>query len=327
MTNIFITGATGFIGSYLVEHLSQNPDNIIYGLHRSIKYESTFNALKIYEKENVNTILGDVTNTLKIQEIISNNDIDQIYHLAAQPIVQKASLTPISTYNTNVYGTLSILESVRSMSRQLNKEIVTFVMGTDKSYGTSDILPYTEDLPLNGLDIYSSSKACQDIIARTYFHNYNLPIVIARPSNTYGIDFQWSRLIPSLAKSCFKSQNKPLILNKGSFHQIREYTYVKDLVKAIYLLVHNIDETKGNSYNISSECKYTTEDVVHKFLELTNTKKIIDFKEKESTFKEIPEQCLNTNKLKSVIKWSPSYNLESGLKETIEKYKEWFKIN
>lgn len=326
MSNILITGITGFIGSHLAEHLSQNTDNIIYGLQRSIKHESSFNVLKLYNNKNINLILGDVTSLTDTQEMLSKYDIEQVYHLAAQPIVQKASITPLSTYITNVFGTLTVLEAIRLT----NIEIPTFVMSTDKAYGETPYLPYTEKTPLRGLDIYSSSKACEDILAQSYSYNYNLPIVIGRPSNAYGIDFNWTRLIPSLAKSCILPswKDKPLILNKGSYHFIREYTYVKDTVRAIELLITNIDKTKGNAYNISSNHKYTTEEVVIKFLELTNNiNKEIIFKEKQSTFKEIHEQYLDNSKLITTTKWKPKYNLEDGLTETIDKYKQWFKTS
>lgn len=324
MTNILVTGATGFIGGHLVDYLSQNSDNNIYGTFRSIKQGSTFNALNLLRKKNINLILGNIIDLDSTEEILNNYDIDQVYHLAAQPIVQKASITPISTYRTNVLGSLNILEAIRSISIKLNRQIPTVVMSTDKAYGTSNILPYKEEFSLNGLDIYSSSKACEDIIARSYAYNFNLPITVARPSNAYGIDFHWTRLIPSLAKACFIEKDESLILNSGSYNYIREYNYVVDIVRALVALMNNINKTKGNAYNISSNYKYTTKEVVEKFFEISEIKKNIQFKEKESIFKEIENQYLDTTKLKEATHWEPMYNLEDGLKETIGKYREWF---
>lgn len=323
MPNILITGIRGFIGSNLADYLSQNPENNIYGLCRSIKNESPFNALKLQNKKNINLLIGDINDYSKVEEILVQYNIDEIYHLAAKVIVQDAAKFPIATCKINIFGTLNVLEALRLISLQRNKQIPTFIMSTDKSYGISDELPYNELLPLNGLDIYSASKACEDILARSYSYNYDLPIVIARPSNTYGVDFNWSRLVPSVIKSCLLGE--PLILNKGSYNYIREYIYVEDLVKAIHLLVKNIDKTKGEAYNISSNFKYTTEQAVNKILKLTNNKnKQIQFKEKESIFKEIPEQYLNTEKIKKATNWKPEYDLQTGLKLTINKYKEWF---
>jgi len=325
MTNILITGVTGFIGSHLAQHLSK--DNIIYGLHRSIKHESCFNALNLRENRNINLIYGDVNNFNTVNEAIIQYKIDNIYHLAAKVIVQDCAKIPIQTANTNIFGTLNVLESVRLMKKLGNKDIPTFIMSTDKAYGIYNKLPYTEDLPLNGLDIYSASKSCEDILARSYSFNYDLPIVVGRPANTYGFDFNWTRIIPSLAKSCLdaRERNKPLILNEGSYYYVREYNYVLDTVLALELLLKNIGVTKGKAYNISSGFKYTTEETVNTFLSISDClDKKIEFKKKDVTFKEIPEQYLDSSKLMTDTGWKPKYNLKDGLKETIEKYKKWF---
>lgn len=322
MTNILITGITGFIGAHLAERLSEDKNNNIYGLFRSVKNESTFNALKLDERKNINLLLGDISNYSNFENILVQYDINNVYHLASQAIVKTAAKAPLATYATNVFGTICLLEAVRNVSLHYNKNIPTYAMSSDKCYGSHDTLPYLENMSFNVDDIYSSSKSCEDIIARSYAFNYNLPIVVGRPCNAYGLDFNFSRLIPSLAKACFN--NEDLILNKGSYGYLREYIYVKDLVKAINLLIENTDKTKGEAYNISSGCVHSTKDVVETFLELSNCKKDLKFREKEKTFKEIEEQYLNSSKLHSVIDWEIEYNLKDGLKETIEKYKGWF---
>lgn len=329
MVNIFITGITGFIGSHLAQHLSKDKNNVIYGLHRSIKHESVFSALNLDKLSNINLIYGDVNNFNIVNEAIVQYDIDNIYHLAAKVIVQDAAKIPIQTINTNVNGTLNILESVRLIKNSLNKYIPTFIMSTDKAYGISDKLPYTENFVLNGLDIYSASKACEDILSRAYAYNYDLQIVVGRPVNTYGLDFNWTRLIPSLAKSCFDYNeiNKPLILNEGSYHYLREYNYVDDTVVALELLIENIEKTKGQAYNISYGFVYTTEEIVNKFLSLVDCNKKIEFKKKESTFKEIPDQYLDSSKITVDTDWLPRYPLEDGLQETVKKYKKWFELS
>jgi len=327
MTNILITGITGFIGSHLAQHLANDDNNKIYGLYRSTKHESVFNSLRLNDRKNINLIQGNINNLNDIYEAIVQYDIEQIHHLAAKVIVQDAAKFPVVTVNTNVFGTLNVLESVRMMKSLMKKEIPTFVMSTDKAYGISDKLPYTEDLSLNGLDIYSASKACEDVLSRAYAFNYDLPIVVGRPANTYGLDFNWTRLIPSLAKSCLFSfeKDKPLILNEGSYKYVREYNYVLDTVLALELLLKNIGVTKGKAYNISSGFKYTTEETVNTFLSISDClNKKIEFKKKDVTFKEIPEQYLDSSKLMTDTGWKPKYNLKDGLKETIEKYKKWF---
>jgi len=328
MNNILITGGTGFIGSHLAQHLAKDKNNQIFVLAHSIKRESVFNALKLNEVQNINVVLGDINVYSNIEEILYQYDIDRLYHLAAKVIVKDASKSPLSTFETNIFGTINVLEAVRLLKKQTDEDIPILINSTDKTYGVSDLLPYKEDYPLNGLDVYSASKASADILARSYAYNYGLPIVISRPSNVFGLDFNWSRIIPSLAISCLLEKDKDIILNKGSYNFIREYTYVKDTVRALELLLKNIDITKGNAYNISSGHKYTTEEVVETFLDLFNCKnKQLKFKEKESTFKEIPDQYLDSSKLKLVTQWKPEYNLKIGLRETIENYKKWFNSN
>ncbi len=327
MTNILITGITGFIGSHLAQHLSENKNNNIYGLFRSLKDELLFKTLHLTERRNINLILGDILYT-NIQDILVQYDIDTVYHLAAKVIVKDSAKSPLSTYQTNINGTINILESIRLAKETYGKIINCYIMSSDKAYGSSNMLPYKEDYPLNGLDIYSSSKACEDIIARSYAFNYDLPIVVGRPCNCYGLDFNWSRLIPTLAKSCFDKNetDKPLYLNKGSYNQIREYIYVKDLVQIIELLIKYIYITKGEAYNITNiHNKASTKDIVKLFLRLSeNENKEIIFKEKQITFKEINEQSLDLSKLHTITEFKPKYNFNEGLIETINLYKKWF---
>ena len=338
MNNILVTGATGFIGSHLVNHLSNNPDNKIYGLARSIKQESTFKALKLSDKRNVNLIFGNVNSYPDIEEIIATFDIDTVYHLASQPIVQIAAKAPVSTYSINVMGTINILEATRVLSQQTDKKISIMIMSSDKSYGNSNVLPYCEDTTLlNGSDIYSSSKAAEDIIARSYAYNYDMNVTVARPANTYGLDFHWTRLIPTIAKTCFSNcnndrndnndidNNRELILNKGSYHYVREFNYVKDTVLALETLVDNIDKTKGQAYNVGSGTILTTEQLVDKFLDIADTQIKLKFKEKSSIFKEIENQYLDCTKIRQ-LGWKPQYTIEQGLEETIDDYKNWFDI-
>lgn len=326
MNNILVTGAVGFIAGHLIYHLSQNSDNKIVGITRSFKKESTFNALRLSERENVSLVIGNVNSYSDIEEVIVKYDIDNIYHLAAKVIVKEAVKAPLSTLNININGTINILEATRIMSQQIGKDISTLVMSSDKAYSLDNPLPYLENQSLDGSDIYSSSKAIQDILARSYAYNYDLPIVVARPANTYGeYDFNWSRIIPSIAKSCFGRDEK-LVLNKGSYHQVREYLYVKDTIEALVTLINNIHKTRGNAFNISSDNKFTTEQVVEKFFEIAEIKKKILFKEKAKFFKEISEQYLDTSKILNVCGWKSKYNLESGLRETMNGYKKWFEV-
>lgn len=326
MTNILVTGIGGFIGAHMAHYLSQDDNNHVYGLIRTLKLESTLKALKLDENKNITIRFGNVNIYPDIEDIVTQNDIDQIYHFASQPIVRKAAYSPINTYIINVMGTANILEVVRLMKSTMNKEIPTLIQSTDKVYGNQEI-PYKESNLFNSKDIYSASKACQDLMAQSYAYTYDLPIVITRPCNCYGeYDFNWSRIIPSLAMSCFDKteKNEPLILNKDSYHHVREYIYVKDLLECLELLMNKIHDTRLKEFNISSNNELTTKQVVNKFFEFSGISKKIEFKEKETTFIEIEKQSLDTTNLLNTIKWLPKYSFDHGLEITINKYKEWF---
>lgn len=327
MTNVLITGISGFIGSHLAKYLSNDPENKVYGIVRSEKVASTFNALNLHGKENINIIYGDVYVYTMIEELLIQYNIDQIYHLASKVIVRDAAKSPLTTYMINVNGTLNVLEAIRLIKVQYNKDIPTLVMSSDKAYGIHNKLPYTESHCLNGNDTYSSSKAIMDMLARTYASNYDLPITVSRPCNTFGeYDFNWSRIVPTLAKSCFdpEESGKPLILNNNSYNYTREYMYVEDTVAGLVSLISNIDKTRGEAFNISSGERLSTEQVADIFFLIADTRKEIEFKEKESIFKEIPEQYLDTSKIKKVTGWESKYTFETGLKNAVEGYKKWF---
>ncbi len=322
MTNILITGITGFVGAHLADYLSKQ-GNIIYGLYRSKRYESTFEALGLPHRKNINLILGNIGSYPEMEEIVIDNDIDQIYHLAAQAIVKNASMSPISTYQTNILGTINILESIRLGSSRLKKDIPTLVMSSDKAYGKSPILPYKEEFPLNGLDIYSSSKACEDIIARSYAYNYNLPIVVIRSCNIFGeYDFNWTRVIPQFIKAYL--ENKKITIYKNTSGQLREYIYIKDLIKALILSISsdNIDKTKGDAFNITSDELYNVDQILDIFKNMTGFINI-EYIEKEKGFKEIESQYLDCTKLRNVTGWKKEYNFTDAFRHTIKCYENW----
>ncbi len=320
--NILITGITGFVGAHLADYLSKQ-SNTIYGLYRSKRYESTFEALGLSHYKNINLILGNIGSYPEMEEIVIDNDIDQVYHLAAQAIVKSASLSPISTYQTNILGTINLLESIRLGSDRLKKDIPTLVMSSDKAYGTSPILPYKEEFPLNGLDIYSSSKACEDIIARAYAYNYNLPIVVIRSCNIFGeYDFNWSRVIPQFIKAYLDS--KKITIYKNTSGQLREYIYIKDLIRALTLLISsdNISKTKGEAFNITSEELYNVNQILEVFKEFTGFNNI-EYVDSKKNFKEIENQYLDCTKLKNTTGWKKEYNFIDAFRHTIKCYENW----
>lgn len=308
MNNILITGGTGFVGSHLANYLSKNNDNKILVLCRSLRKESTFKSLELDKKKNIDLIVSNIGDSyvFELHRILLRFNIDTIYHLAAETIVSNAAKSPVDTYRTNVLGTVNLLEAVRKVE---NKKISVLVMSSDKAYGSGE-LPYEENQVLNGLDIYSSSKVCEDVIARTYANEYGMNVVVARPCNIIGeYDTNSSRIIPQFVK-VYKEGGK-LVINKTTSGQVREYIYVEDLVKALTLLVENIDKTRGQAYNISSGDVYSVDEILEIFKKITGFSNI-EYVIKEKGFKEIKAQYLDCSKLKE-LGWEKEYEFEDVL--------------
>lgn len=312
MTNILITGIQGFVGSHLAYHLSEDSDTNIIGLSRSLKHNTTFEALELDKRKNISVVCGDVRNRAIIEEILVQYDIDNVYHLAAKAIVKDAVASPSAVYQTNIFGTVNLLEALRGRDKRIN----VLIMTSDKSYGKGE-LPYKEDSLLNGLDIYSSSKACEDIIGRTYANEYGMNIVVARSANVFGeFDFNWSRIIPQFIKAYMS--NGKIVINKTTSNHVREYIYVKDEVSALKFLMDNIINSAGSAYNIGSGDVYNVDTLVEIFKEVSGFTDV-EYVEKEKGFKEIENQYLDCTKI-GRLGWKKKYDFKAALVTTVYQY-------
>ena len=236
-----------------------------------------------------------------------------------------ANASPLSTFESNIKGTWTILEACRQFPQV--KRIV--VASSDKAYGDQKQLPYTEDTPLLGLSPYDASKACADILARSFYHTYKLPLAVTRCANTYGEgDLNISRVIPAVIISGLKGES-PVINNNGI--SIRDFLYIKDAVSAYLLLAQALDrkEIQGQPYNFGLNKPVTMLDLANLILLLVGRS---DIKPKVisecKTSAEIDQQSVSFEKAKTELGWEPKWSLEQGLKETINWYKEndrWWK--
>lgn len=304
--NIFITGINGFVGSNLADYeLSQG--NRVIGLIQDINHKSRNDILS-----KCSIVYGDIRNSQLIDNIISKYEINVIYHLAAIPIVRICVKDPMNCITTNIIGTTNILESVR----KINSSIKVIVASTDKAYGDHGRVKYIEDMKLIPGDIYSTAKACSDMLSISYANTYNIDIKILRSSNIYGPgDMNDSRLIPNTIK-CILKGNNPQIY-KGVLSYRREMIYIEDVCKAYHLLINN--GRSGEIYNIGTEISYTIEEIVSKISTILNHYGV-DIIEK--TFPEIPEQMMDTQKIQNEIGWKHTIDIEEGLLRTIEWYRK-----
>lgn len=306
--NIFVTGAGGFIGSSIVKKLVALDANVS-SLVRSNSSEDveTLKGSKIY--------VGDVCDYSLMSEIISTNSVDYIVHLAANAIVKNSARDPMSTYRVNVMGTVAVLEAARNVGK-CTKIIAA---SSDKAYGDHEILPYTESTPLATRNTYDTSKACSDLIARTYAHNYGMPIVVTRCSNVYGPgDPNTSRIIPNTIARI--SRNEPPVLYSDVSSMEREFIYIDDVVDAYLRLMLSDETTNGEAYNIGGGGPVKITEVVDKILDLMRSRLETTVIQREPTFKEISRQYIDASKLFDATGWKQTTSLQDGLATTIQCY-------
>jgi CDP-glucose 4,6-dehydratase len=313
--NVFITGCTGFLGSYLAKELIRLEANVT-GLVRDVIPKSYLYSGDEYKK--INTVIGSLEDEPLLERALGEYEIDTVFHVAAQAIVGIANRNPLSTFEANIRGTYNMLEAARRSS--FVRRIV--VASSDKAYGEQKQLPYTEDMPLKGSHPYDVSKSCTDLIAQAYHKTYGLPVCITRCGNLYGGgDLNFNRIIPQTIRSVIYGE-APVIRSDGSF--IRDYFYVEDAVKAYLLLAEKMNDLRleGEAFNFSNEIQLTVLELVNKILELmeSDIEPII----LNQGSNEIRHQYLSAQKAREVLGWSPYYTIEEGLKRTIAWYREFF---
>lgn len=314
--NVFVTGGTGFLGSYLVKKLVNYGANVTM-LVRDYVPQSNIYIGEEYKK--VNAVQGSLEDYSLIERILGEYEIDTIFHLAAQAIVGVANRNPLGTFKSNIEGTWNILEAARKSP--LIKEVI--VASSDKAYGDQEKLPYDENMPLQGKHPYDVSKSCADLIAQTYYETYKLPVCITRCGNLYGGgDLNFNRIIPQSIQSILNKE-APVIRSDGSF--IRDYFYIEDAVDAYIKLAEKVVDLNlgGQAFNFSNEIQLTVLELVNKILKImgSDIKPII----LNQGSNEIIHQYLSAKKARTVLGWSPNYTIDEGLSKTIEWYKDFLK--
>lgn len=314
--NVFVTGGTGFLGSYLVKKL------VNYGANVTILVRDYIPQSNIYigeEYKKVNTVNGVLEDYSLIERILGEYEIDTVFHLAAQAIVGVANRNPLGTFISNIEGTWNILEAARRSP--LIKQVI--VASSDKAYGDQEKLPYDENMPLQGKHPYDVSKSCADLIAQTYYETYKLPVCVTRCGNLYGGgDLNFNRIIPQSIQSILNKE-APVIRSDGSF--IRDYFYVEDAVDAYINLAEKVQELNlgGQAFNFSNEIQLTVLELIDKILKImgSDLKPII----LNQGSNEIKHQYLSAKKARDILGWNPKYTIDEGLSKTIEWYKDFLK--
>tara|TARA_B100000575_G_C23133536_1_gene657994 strand:- start:1298 stop:2377 length:1080 start_codon:yes stop_codon:yes gene_type:complete len=329
--NIFITGINGFIGSNLAKLLISCGANV-FGLVRNPDNRT----LLYYEKIDKKIILinGDLCDKELISRIISEEQIDTVFHLAAQVEVGVGIENPYLTFETNVRGTYTVLEAIRAYPKNIKSVVVA---SSDKAYGSYDksMMPYKEDYPLIPKYPYDTSKACADLIAKSYANDiYNLPIVVTRFSNIFGPgQLNFSAIIPDGIRSALGISS---FIPRGDGSAIRDFIYVEDVCDLYLKIARKIAESKNNNFhgevfNAGTNSPISMKEVISKiFISLGNNKdldKILKLMEGKVTQGEIDTQYMDYDKVNKYFDWSPNHDFDSGLEKTIKWFQDYLAMS
>ncbi|MGF7119209.1 GDP-mannose 4,6-dehydratase [Methanobacterium oryzae] len=312
--NVFITGCTGLLGSWLTKALVEKEANVI-GLIRDSVPKSNLNGSGF--KDKIVTVRGEVEDYFLLERVLNEYEIDTVFHLAAQTIVTIANRNPISTFEANIKGTWNILEACRRSP--LVESIVC--ASSDKAYGEQIKLPYDENTPLEGRHPYDVSKSCSDLICSSYYETYELPVCVTRCGNFYGGgDLNFNRIVPGTIRSVLKNE-RPLIRSDGTM--IRDYFYIEDGAAAYMLLAEKMNnKIHGKAFNFSNEYPLNVLEIVDKILDVMNSdlEPII----LNEVSNEIKYQYLSSKNAREYLDWLPLYTMEEGLCKTVNWYKMFF---
>lgn len=314
--NVFVTGGTGLLGSWLVEELVRRGANVV-GLVRDLVPRARLNWSGTVNR--INVVRGPVEDYPLLERTLNEYEIETVFHLAAQTIVGTANRNPVSTFETNIQGTWNLLEACRR--NPLVRQIV--VASSDKAYGEQAKLPYDESTPLEGRHPYDVSKSCVDLLCQAYFRTFGTPVCVTRCGNFYGGgDLNFNRIVPGTIRSVLFDE-APVIRSNGTL--VRDYFYIEDAVGAYLMLAEKMAglSINGEAYNFSNEIQVTVLDLTKKVLKLmkSNLKpQILD-----QAPHEIPHQYLSAKKARRQLGWKPLFTLEQGLKRTIAWYRGFFR--
>jgi CDP-glucose 4,6-dehydratase len=314
---VFVTGGTGLVGSWLVKRLVEAGAEVVCLVRDWVPASELSRSGAM---GSVRVVRGDVCDQALMERALGEYEVDTVIHLAAQTIVGIANRNPVSTFESNIQGTWSLLEACRRSPKV--KSIV--VASSDKAYGDCDKLPYDETTPLEGRHPYDVSKSCSDLIAQAYAKSYGLPLVITRCGNFYGGgDLNWNRIVPGTIRSILRGE-RPIIRSDGKF--VRDYFYVEEGARAYMMLAEKLAKDSaliGEAFNFSNELQVTVLDLVARVQKAMGSNLEPDVRNEASN--EIVHQYLSAKKARERLGWSPELSLDDGLVRTVAWYREFLK--
>ncbi len=308
---ILVTGGNGFIGSHLVKYLVDSKIKVIVP-YIEIDRRSYFHEHNLDKKTKF--VRCDLRDFKKTFNLIKSNKIDLIFHLAAQSIVGYALTRPLETFQSNIMGTVNVLEAARKYG-EVSGIIVT---SSDKAYGK--IKQAAETDRIGGDHPYETSKASADLTAHTYWKTFGLPVIVTRFGNVYGEgDLNFNRIIPGIMEAIIKKWELAIRSN-GKF--VRDYVYVEDVVDACIRLAGNVRKLSGETFNISSLENLSVLKLASRVEKILNVR--IKYKIYNNSINEIPKQSISFAKIKRQLGWKPKHNLGETIGPIYNWYRKYF---
>jgi CDP-glucose 4,6-dehydratase len=315
--SVLVTGATGFIGSWLTARLVEEGANVV-ALVAEVDPRSHFVRGGIASK--VTSVPGVLEDPGAVARAIVGQEVDTVFHLGAQTIVGAAGIDPVGTFEANIRGTYLLLDACRRAPGLVRRVVVA---SSDKAYGPVPELPYTESTPLHGVQPYEVSKSCTDLLAQSYARSYGLPVAVARCGNVYGGgDLNWSRIVPGTMRALLRGE-APVIRSDGTF--IRDYLHVDDVVDAYLALAAWLDRLGGEApadggiaFNFSDESPRTVlemYDAINEAMGTLTPPRILG-----EAAGEIHDQYLDSTRAREELGWKAGTSLADGMARAADWY-------
>ena len=319
--SVLVTGGAGFIGSHLIRRLlKKKPSTNLTNLDLLTYAGNLENLNDCNNAVNYQFVKGDINNNILINDLFNKNNFDAVIHLAAESHVDNSIKDPFQFAQTNIQGTLNLLEAARNHWGNNTQEKRFYHISTDEVFGSlGQKGQFTEDTPYNPRSPYSASKAASDHLVRSYFHTFGLPILLSNCSNNYG-PFQHSeKFIPLMIENIINQKPLPVY---GNGENIRDWLYVEDHIEAIDTILH--DGEIGSTYVIGGNNEQKNIDIVNQLIEITD--RLLDRPRgtSSSLISFVTDRmghdfryAIDAKKIKDELGWESRTSFEVGLEKTV----------
>lgn len=314
---LIITGADGFIGSHLTEELVRKGYDV-----RAFVYYNSFNSWGWLDytpaeiKKEIQVFQGDIRDPYRVKEAMGKCDV--IFHLAALVAIPYSYYSPDSYIDTNIKGTLNVLQAARELG--VEKVVHT---STSEVYGTARYVPISEEHPLQGQSPYAASKIGADQLALSFYYSFSTPVSIIRPFNTYGPRQSTRAVIPTIITQIAQGERK---IKLGSLTPTRDFNYVKDTVRG-FIEVARSTATMGEVVNIGSNFEVSIAETVHTIAEVMGVEIEVetDISRLRPEKSEVERLWADITKANRLFGWEPNYGSKAGFKQGLKETVEWFR--